>query len=49
MKLTSKFEEWLRERNVEQVESIVAVKELEYRDFQRHVSEWERDELMFSV
>ena len=26
-----------------------AVKELEYRDFQRHVSEWERDELMFSV
>jgi len=26
-----------------------AVKELEYRDFQRHISEWERDELMFSV
>ena len=25
------------------------VKELEYREFQRHISEWERDELMFSV
>jgi len=26
-----------------------AVKELEYREFQRHISEWERSELMFSV
>jgi glutamine synthetase len=26
-----------------------AVKELEHREYQRHISEWERDELMFSV
>lgn len=26
-----------------------AVKELEYREFQRHISEWERSELMFTV
>jgi glutamine synthetase len=31
------------------VDQYCAVKELEYREYQRHISEWERSELMYSV